>query len=116
MPVRKAIIERLFEFKGQAKKENKQYVNDVINLYKARKIEQPASALRIARKLAGTKVQIPSGLALLDAYKDKRTATGKLVRGRTYKTFLVKGTVYTHEWFYKKTRNKGERGERHTKD
>ena len=77
MLAKKAVIERLFELKGEAKTENKQYVSDVISLYKARKIEQPAAALRIARKLAGTKAQVPGGLALLDTYKERLPAKGK---------------------------------------
>ena len=70
MPVKRQVIERLFELKGEAKKENKQYVSDVISLYRARKIEQPARAITIARKLARTKAQVPGGLALLETYKE----------------------------------------------
>jgi hypothetical protein len=124
MPVKKRVIEQLFELKGQAKKENKPYVGDVISLYKARKIEQPAVAMRIARKLAGTRAQVPGGLALLETYKERLFATSKLARqvaGRRVmqlhvKDYWVKGTVHTHEYFYKKTQVKGQRGIRHHKD
>ena len=116
MPAKRVILENLFELKGQAKKENKQYVKEVIDLYKARKIEQPAAAIRIARKLAGTKTQIPSGIALLEAYREKESAKGKLTRGGPFKTFFVKGKVRTHEFFYKRTGVKGQRGDRHHKD
>ena len=124
MPVKRQVIERLFELKGEAKKENKQYVSDVISLYRARKIEQPARAITIARKLAGTKAQVPGGLALLETYKERLPATGKLARvaaGRRIgplkvKNYFVRGTTHTHEYFYTRTRIKGQRGGRHHKD
>jgi len=124
MPAKRRVIEQLFELKSQAKRENKQYVSDIISLYKAREIKQPAVAMRIARKLAGTRAQVPGGLALLESYKERIPATGKLARqvaGRRIgplkvKDYWVKGTVHTHEYFYKKTQVKGQRGTRHHKD
>ena len=114
MPVKRRVIEQLLELKGQAKRENKQHVADVISLYRARKIEQPAAALRMARKLAGTRAQVPGGLVLLEIYKEKLPATGKLARqvaGRRtahlhVKDYWMKGTTYTHEYYYKKNRER----------
>lgn len=85
LPAKGTVIEKLFDFEGQARKENNQYVNEVINLCKAGKIKQLAAAHRIARKLAGTKTQAPSGLALVETHNEKEPATGKLARSKSAK-------------------------------
>ena len=93
--------------------QRKQYISTVIDLYKARKIEQPQTALKIARKLAGTRAQVPIGLRMLHDYQEKPSVVGKLKKGLPLMTYFVKGKVSFTTQYYKRTRVKGERGDKH---
>ena len=114
MPPKISVINRLDTYKDFAKKENRSKIDEVIQLYKTKQIPNKESAFKLAYKLAGTKIQAASGVRLLEAYKDKDATGGKVPRfPGALKTFFVRGKIQTTEYFYKRTKVKGQRGEKH---
>jgi hypothetical protein len=70
-------------------------MNEVISLYKSRKIENIRTAMKIALKFTpgkGSAGAAKSGIKLLAPYRTRQPATGKLSRGKI-RTYFVKGTV-----------------------
>ena len=71
-------------------------MDEVIELYKSRKIENIRTARKIAEKFAtigkGSAGAAKSGMKLLKPYRTRQPATGKLSRGKK-RSYLVKGTV-----------------------
>ena len=71
-------------------------MNEVISLYKSRKIENIRTAMKIADKFSvqgkGSTAAAKSGMKLLAPYRTREPATGKLSRGKK-RTYFVKGTV-----------------------
>ena len=70
-------------------------MNEVISLYKSRKIENIRTAMKIALKFTpgkGSAGAAKSGIKLLAPYRTRQPATGKLSRGKM-RTYFVKGTV-----------------------
>jgi hypothetical protein len=116
MPVKKYVIENLKVYKEFAKKENRSKIDELIKLYQEQKVPQP-TAYKIAKKLAGTKAQVPSGLNLLDAYTEKDSMKGRIGRPSVQlKTYFVSGKVHTKEFYYKRTKMKGQKGVLHHRE
>ena len=70
-------------------------MNEVISLYKSRKIENIRTAMKIALKFTpgkGSAGAAKSEMKLLAPYRTRQPATGKRSRGKI-RTYFVKGTV-----------------------
>ena len=90
-----------------ANPKSKQTMDEVIALYKNRKIENIKTAMKIAEKFAvlgkGSAGAAKAGLKLLEAYRSKAPATGKLERQyvkKNTKNYFVKGTLKVKSQYY----------------
>jgi len=99
-------LKTLSAIKGEAKPENRPRIDEVIKLYKDRKIAQFATAVRIAGQLAGGTNAVQAGMKALGTQHVKKTLTGtlKATTGKPQQ-FFVKGIVHTISK-YQKTTNK----------
>ena len=60
---------------------------------------------------------MPSGLNLLDAYTEKDSMKGRIGRPSVQlKTYFVSGNVHTKEFYYKRTKMKGQKGVLHHRE
>ena len=84
-------------------------MNEVISLYKSRKIENIRTAMKIADKFSvqgkGSTAAAKSGMKLLAPYRTREPATGKLSRGKK-RTYFVKGTITVKSQYITTTRSK----------
>ena len=84
-------------------------MDEVISLYKSRKIENIRTAMKIADKFAvqgkGSAGAAKSGIKLMAPYRTKEPATGKLSRGKK-RTYFVKGTITVKSQYVTTTKSK----------
>ena len=99
-------LKTLSALKAEAKPANRPRIDEVIALYKERKIAQFATAVRIAGQLAGATTAVQAGMKALGNQYEKKSVTGtlKATTGKM-KQFFVKGIVHTISK-YQKTTNK----------
>ena len=89
----------------------REYRDDVISLYASRRIENMRTAEKILRKFAGGKGSASaakSGIKLLEPYRTREPATGKLSRGKK-RTYFVKGTITVKSQYVTTTKSKERR-------
>jgi len=85
--------------------------DEVISLYESRKIENIRTAMNMIMKFKpgkGSAGAARSGMKLLEKYRTKESATGKLSRGKM-RNYLVKGTVTVKSQYITTTKSKEER-------
>jgi hypothetical protein len=86
-------------------------MNEVISLYKSRKIENIRTAFKIADKFSvqgkGSTAAAKAGMKLLALYRTRESATGKLSRSKK-RTYFVKGTITVKSQYVTTTKSKEE--------
>ena len=109
MPVKQYQIKELRDFKTFIETKNRFHLDDLITLYKDRKIPTYATAFKIAKGLAGNTGAPKAAIKLMEKYysapatKDRNK---KVAEANLLKTFFIKGKVHATVK-YKKTTNKG---------
>ena len=90
---------------------NRKYLkemDELVHLWKTRKIENPRTALNLADKLSrtgrGSAIAANNAIKKIEAFKSKQSATGKLERlhnKKNMKTWLVKGEAIVKSKYYR---------------
>jgi hypothetical protein len=92
-------------------------MDDLVHLWKTRKIENPRTALNLAEKLSrngrGATVAARNAITKINSFKSKQPATGKLERqyqkSQPKKTWLIKGEVTVKSKYYRTTKKTGDK-------
>ena len=87
-------------------------MDELVHLWKTRKIENPRTALNLADKLSrngrGAAVAAKNAITKINSFKSKQSATGKLERqfqkSNPKKTWLIKGEVTVKSKYYRTTK------------
>ena len=98
---------------------NRKYLkemDELVHLWKTRKIENPRTALNLAERLSrngrGAAVAANNAIIKINEFKSKQSATGKLERQyikKNMKTWLIKGDAVVKSKYYRTNKKSGDR-------
>ena len=109
MPVKQYQIKELRDCKTFIETKNRFHLDDLITLYKDRKIAKYATAFKIAKSLAGNTGAPKAAIKLMEKYYSAPAAKDrnkKVAEANQLNTFFIKGKVHATVK-YSKTTNKG---------
>ena len=98
MPVKQYQISELRDYKTFIDTKHRQRLDDLITLYRERKIPTHALATKIAKNLAGINGTPKTAIKLMEKYYDVSTAKDRntqVAKQNQLKTYFVKGKVNT---------------------
>ena len=111
MPVKQYQLKELRDFKTFTETKYRPRLDDLITLYKERKIANYATAFKIAKGLAWNTGAPKAAVKMMEKYYDATTSKDrnkKVAEENKMKTYFIKGKVKTTTQ-YAKTTNKGSK-------